>query len=78
MHSLIYERTPDIGCGLLSISYSGHANDTAFHEGKRSVGLQLHSLLQLVTPSEYTAMMAEMLQADMERRSETSEETVDE
>lgn len=79
MHALIFERQAGFGCDLLARSYSGHANDTAFHEGKREVGRELLSLLQVVTPRDYAAMMAEMLQEDMERRGETDpEETLDE
>ena len=68
MYRLIYERIGDFGCGLLDKSYTGHANETAFNEGRRLVGRELHVLLQMVTPSEYTAMMAEVLQEDLERR----------
>ena len=68
MYRLIYERIGDFGCGLLDKSYTGHANETAFNEGRRLVGRELHVLLQMVTPHEYTAMMAEMLQEDLERR----------
>lgn len=66
-------------CRLEGVSYASHANDTAFREGQRKVGSMLQSLVQLVTPQEFTAMMAEKLQEDMERLEETfPEENLDE
>lgn len=66
-------------CGLEGISYASHANDTAFREGQRKVGSMLQSLVQLVTPQEFTAMMAEKLQEDLERLGDTpQEENLDE
>ena len=66
-------------CGLEGISYASHANDTAFREGQRKVGSMLQSLVQLVTPQEFTAMMAEKLQEDLERLGDApQEENLDE
>ena len=59
LHHLIYEE-----CKLEGISYAAHANDTAFREGQRRIGALLQTMLRVVTPSEYIAMMAEKLQSE--------------